>query len=261
MTSTPIATSDHTFAVGSLHDRLREAILSGELPPGAVISQVELARVYRVGRTPLREAIRMLQREGLIEGEVNRRVRVTPISVDDLEEIYALRIVNEALGVRLTVPQLTTEDDTFIERAIQEMDRYSAETEFAMKDQWHRAFHARLVGHAGSRIVALLRDLRDHTGRYRRAYVQMHNEAWSTAVLEHAAIFEAARERDAERASVLMARHLARTALTVMGTLAPDYEPASVRTATLSVLDSASSEHVFSGHPPLGRRRAADAGG
>jgi hypothetical protein len=136
------------------------------------------------------------------------------------------------------------------------MDRYSPVTEFAMKDHWHRAFHARLVEHAGTRIVSVLRDLRDHTGRYRRVYVQMHEEAWSIAVVEHAAILEAARERDAQRASVLTARHLARTALTVIGAVAPDHEPASVRTALLSVLESAPSEHVFSAASQLSRRRA-----
>jgi DNA-binding GntR family transcriptional regulator len=228
----------------TLHDRVRDAILSGELPAGAVMSQVELAGLFHVSRTPMREAIRMLQREGLIEGEANRRVRVAPISLEDLEELYTLRIVNEALGVRLTVPHLTPEDDTFLEQAEDEMNRYSAETEFVMKDRWHRAFHECLVQHSGSRVVAFLRDLRDHGGRYRRMYVKLHEEAWAVAMVEHAEIREAARERDAARAGVLTARHLARTALTVMGTLAPEHEPAAVRTALRSVLEAAPSKDV-----------------
>jgi DNA-binding GntR family transcriptional regulator len=224
---------------------LRDAILSGELPAGLVMSQVELARDFHVSRTPLREAIRMLQREGLIEAEANRQVRVTPISLEDLEELYTLRIVNEALGVRLTVPHLTPADDAFLEQAVEKMNHYSAETEFVLKDRWHRAFHERLVEHAGTRVVAFLRDLRDHAGRYRRIYVQSHEEAWAVAIVEHGQILEAARERDAARAGVLTARHLARTALTVMGTIAPEYEPAAVRTALRSVLESAPSEDVF----------------
>jgi DNA-binding GntR family transcriptional regulator len=228
-----------------LHDRLRAAILSGDIAAGAVMSQVELARAFHVSRTPLREAIRMLQREGLIEAEANRRVRVTPISMEDLEELYALRIVNEALGARLTVPRLGEEDIAFLQMAVAEMDRYSAETEFAMKDRWHRDYHERLVQHAGARIVAFLRDLRDHAGRYRRLYVQSHDQAWAVAQVEHSAIVEAAAAKDARRAAVLTARHLARTALTVMSTIAPEYEPSSVRAALHSVIDAAPNEDVF----------------
>jgi DNA-binding GntR family transcriptional regulator len=238
---------DPTQISVTLHDRLRDAILSGELPAGAVMSQVELAREFEVSRTPLREAMRMLQREGLIEAEANRRVRVTPISLEDLEDLYSLRIVNEALGVRLTVPHLTSEDDAFLEHAIAETNRYSAETDFVMKDRWHRAFHDRLVQHAGARVVAFLRDLRDHAGRYRRMYVSSHDEAWTVAVIEHDLILQAARDRDAALAAGLMARHLTRTALSVIGTIAPEHEPAAIRIALRSVLDPAPSQDVFPG--------------
>jgi DNA-binding GntR family transcriptional regulator len=246
-----MATPEHVDDEGqtsiSLHDRLRDAILSGELPAGEVMSQVELAREFEVSRTPLREAMRMLQREGLIEAEANRRVRVTPISLEDLEELYSLRIVNEALGVRLSVPRLTAEDDAFLDHAIAETNRYSAETHFVMKDRWHRAFHDRLVQYAGTRVVAFLRDLRDHAGRYRRMYVASHEEAWRVAVVEHDLILQAAHDRDAALTSGLMARHLARTALSVMGTMAPEHEPAAIRVALRSVLDPAPSQDIFPG--------------
>ena len=81
MTEASSIVRDEQPAAVTVHDRLRDAILSGELAAGTVMSQVELARRFNVSRTPLREAIRMLQREGLIEGEANRRVRVTPISL------------------------------------------------------------------------------------------------------------------------------------------------------------------------------------
>jgi len=236
---------DEPLAATSLHDRLREAILTGELPAGAVMSQVELARDFNVSRTPLREAIRMLQREGLIEAEANRRVRVAPISLEDLEQLYALRIVTESLGVRLTVPHLDAEDDAFLVEAVRQMNQLDAATNFVQKDRWHRAFHERLVQHAGARIVAALRDLRDHAGRYRRLYVQSHAQAWAVAEVEHDALLEAARARDAQRAGVQTARHLARTALTVISTIAPEHEPTAIRTALRSVTEATPSEDVF----------------
>src|SRR5437588_4287074 len=90
-----------------VHARLRDGILRGEFDPRVPISQVQLAARLGVSRTPLREALRMLQREGLIDSEPNRRVRVAELSVVDLEQLYAARIVIEALGTRIAVPSLT----------------------------------------------------------------------------------------------------------------------------------------------------------
>src|SRR5260370_24706881 len=93
-----------------VHERLRNAILRGELDPTVPLSQVQLAARLGVSRTPLREALRMLQREGLIDSEPNRQVRVAQLSVADLEQLYASRVLLEALAVRLTVPAYTPDD-------------------------------------------------------------------------------------------------------------------------------------------------------
>jgi DNA-binding GntR family transcriptional regulator len=79
-----------------VYARVREAILDGELAPGAVMSQVAVAGELGISRTPLREALRMLQSERLVEAEPNRRVRVAPMSAADLEELCIVRIALEA---------------------------------------------------------------------------------------------------------------------------------------------------------------------
>src|ERR1700745_1309753 len=96
--------------VALVHAPLRAAILRGELPAGQTTSQVSLARDLDVGRTPLREALRMLQREGLVVSEPNRRVRIAALSATDAEELYVMRIALEAVAVRITVPTLTSTD-------------------------------------------------------------------------------------------------------------------------------------------------------
>ena len=78
---------------------------TGSSPPGAVMSQVALAEELGISRTPLREALRMLQSEGLVEGEPNRRVRVAPMTRTDLEELCVMRVTLEAEAIRLSVPR------------------------------------------------------------------------------------------------------------------------------------------------------------
>ena len=70
-----------------VHDKLRQEILRGGIPAGET-SQAALARDLDVGRTPLRKAIRMLQREGLVISEPNRRLRIAELSATDMEELY-----------------------------------------------------------------------------------------------------------------------------------------------------------------------------
>jgi DNA-binding GntR family transcriptional regulator len=217
-----------------VHHQLREAILHGRLEAGAIMSQVQLAREFGVSRTPLREALRMLQREGLVEGEANRRVRVAPFSLADLEELYALRIVNEALGIRLSVPRMTSDDDGALDRALELMDRSANESELDVWEGHHRAFHRRLVIHAGARQRRLLEELSDHSERYRRLYVTHDPRAWAAGAAEHEAIVEACHARDVPLASTRLARHLSRTALSVLTTVAPEHEPATVRSALRS---------------------------
>src|SRR5580700_1837784 len=91
----------------AVHDELRAAILRNELPAGMILNQVHVAERLGVSRTPLREAFRMLQREGLIEGESNKRMRVAGLSLAGLEDLYAMRILLEGLAIRLTVPRLS----------------------------------------------------------------------------------------------------------------------------------------------------------
>src|SRR3954468_9282845 len=93
-----------------VHRTIREAILDGKLEPGTTMSQVTLADELGVSRTPLREALRMLQNEGLIESEPNRRVRVSSLSLAGLEELYTIRIPLEVTALRLSVPRMTPEE-------------------------------------------------------------------------------------------------------------------------------------------------------
>lgn len=211
-----------------LYERLRHAVLSGELVPGSIVSQVQLARRYNVSRAPLREALRMLQTEGLVEAQAGRRNRIAVVSAPDLEQLYALRITVEALAIRLTVKQMTEDDISELRRLLEEMDELATTQDF---DRWevpHQTFHRVLVAKSGERLVSTIQELSDHAARYRRIFLEQPR-AWTAAASEHVAIVDACAARDAPLAASRLAAHFATTALTVCASLAPEYEPAGVR--------------------------------
>jgi DNA-binding GntR family transcriptional regulator len=217
-----------------VHKRLREAILSGELAAGSELAQAQMAKQFGVSRGPVREAFRLLEREGLIIAEVNQRARVAPFSIEDLEQLYAVRIVTEALGVALTVPRLTSDELDALDTALAEMDALAGSDVVAW-EQVHQRFHRLLACHAGARIERLGLDCFEHAERYRRKYVTGEPRAWSQGAAEHSEIVEACRARDAALASAHLARHLSRTALTVLMLVAPEPEPQTVRAAVRQV--------------------------
>ena len=179
-----------------VHDQLREQILTGVLAPGLVVSQVQLARELGVSRTPLREAVRMLQREGLVAGEANRMIRIASFSIADVEELYAVRIANEALGIRLTVPKMTATDDAALHQSLEDMARTAADGDEEAWTTFHRTFHTRLVAGSGKRLQTLLSELYDYAERYRHLYRTTEPRAMSIGAREHEQIVDACRARD-----------------------------------------------------------------
>jgi GntR family transcriptional regulator, rspAB operon transcriptional repressor len=207
--------------------RVREAILDGKLAPGAVMSQVALADELGVSRTPLREALRMLQSEGLVHAEPNRRVRVAAASARDLEELYVTRVTLEAEAIRLAVPRMTAEHIAHLEGFNAEMAHFAEVKDYRRWVVPHQAFHRALTAPAGERLTALLARLFDHAERYRRMHIGHGPSAWATK--DHRAILDACKRGDRERAGHLLAGHFARTAFELVEHLEPGYEPALLR--------------------------------
>ena len=214
-----------------VHARMRNAILRAELAPGDELSQVRLAQELGVSRTPLREALRMLVNEGLLEGEPNRQLRVAGYSIADMEELYVARVSLETTGLRITIPRLTTRDIAHMEGLLAQMGHYAGEEDY---DNWevpHRALHHALHAHAGRRVLAILVQLSEYAGRYRRAYSMQERRAWVTAQDEHRRIVDACRARDADAGARLLAEHLGHTAIGLIDMLDPDYAADALRTA------------------------------
>ena len=222
------AEDERAGGITTLHHRLRQLILEGVYPPGARLSERNLAHTLGVSRTPLREVLRMLQREGLVETGRYQRARVAPLEPEALDRLYAGRIQLETLGLALTMPSMQEEEFAALDATLAAMR--SATT----MEGWegpHRRFHQLLVAQAGEQLRATITSYADQSQRYRLilAYREIH--AQSVSAVEHGRILQACRERHREEAVQQVARHLARTALTALAHMAPEYEPVAVRTA------------------------------
>jgi DNA-binding GntR family transcriptional regulator len=227
---------DDVNGVLGLHARLRKLILDGTYPPGTLLSQVELAEELGVSRTPLREALRMLQEEGLIEAERNQRARIPSFDPQLLDALYASRILHEVTGIRLTVAHLEQKDVEAIEKALSDMDLAAMSQDVDAWEEPHRRFHRLLVFHAGESLLNTIAGYADRCEYYRRMYNrQMSAEnptyVWEVTTAEHRSIAEACISRNAGAASHRLALHLARTALTLLEQISPEYEPTAIRTA------------------------------
>jgi DNA-binding GntR family transcriptional regulator len=225
----------------AVHARLRAAILSGEIAEGAVTSQATLAERFGVGRTPLREALRMLQREGLVISQPNHRVRIAELSSEDAEELYIMRIALEAVAIRVTVPVLTSADLAELDGLMAQMDHYMKLRDHVGHREPHRQFHYRLVYAAGPRVSERIDELFDHAERYRRRFGAA--DSWEARRAEHRAILDAVGEGDREAAADLLADHYLHTVRLVFGELDPGHDLARLR-ETVAIVAPGAVDHI-----------------
>jgi DNA-binding GntR family transcriptional regulator len=206
-------------------------ILSGELPPGSVLLQAEMARKLGVSRTPMREAFRLLQEEGLIDALPDQRARVRAVDPEDLDGFYGARIMLETLAVSMTAKSLTAED---LQRMSDVLKRMQDLAGGDRPEEWHaahREFHGMATQAVGPHLQRMLASLGENSERYIRLAQLGVPATWGRALTDHEALLEALRMNDPDEAAHVIARHLARTALSVLADVAPEYEPSTTLTA------------------------------
>lgn len=226
----PLERGDGRRTAVDVYEALQESILSGRLKPGSVLSQVEVARALHVSRTPVREAMRMLQEGGLVTGEPNFRSRVLGFDPWDIEALYMKRIAMESLAVTFNARKMSREQHARLDEVVHALEGAEAHENFAIWQSLHREFHRLIVAQAGDAYTADLEALEKRSERYQSAYKGEHLPGWwQRGEQEHRALFAAISRGDSAQAGELSARHLARTALELLAALAPEYDTARVR--------------------------------
>jgi len=160
-------------AKGPAHDavyhQLRHMILLGEIPPSAWLRQEELTQMFGVSRTPIREALRTLSREGLVVMVSNQGARVSPLSMEAFEELYALRVGIEGLAARLAIGMLALADVEKLRQQFAEIEVLAVTAELAvyLRKEWLFRLSLYQVTRRKS-LLMQVEALREHAERYLR---------------------------------------------------------------------------------------------
>ena len=191
---------------------MKEEILSGKYPPGVRIRQEDIAEQFGASRSPVREALRILEAEGLINLVAHTGAWISHLSLAECEEMYQLRERIEPLLLRLSIAHIS-------ESAIKELQSLSEKME-ATKDvetflKLDREFH--LLSYSGAETVLvgdMVNRLWNTTQHYRRAYSQMMAaSSFKPAHYEHHLLLTAIKKCDAEDAERILFGHIRRTRL------------------------------------------------
>lgn len=198
---------------------LRRAILRGELKPGERLMEIQLANKLGVSRTPIREAIRKLELEGLVLMIPRKGAEVAEITEKNLRDVLEVRCALEDLAVQLACERISKEKIKELRAAAARFrDSLGSDdiTEIAEADE---AFHDVIFAATeNKRLVQLLNNLREQMYRYRIEYLKK-KECHPQLLEEHATIIKAIEERDKEKATQITSQHINNQVDTVADTL------------------------------------------
>ncbi len=186
---------------------LRGDIVLGNLAPGSQVVQEALAQRYGVSRVPLREALKILEGEGLVTYHPHRGYFVMELSIDDLAEVYRLRSLLEAEALRAWVPHVTEADLVEVRRLLAEVELSSGKADLVLLTRANRVFHFAMFERSGMpRLVRVLHQLWDATDVYRAIYFRSESNR-ARIEGEHRELLAALAARDAEAAVAAQESH------------------------------------------------------
>ena len=210
-TSDSSADGEVVTRVELVYRQLREALVNGEYPPGAPLRPDRLSRIYDVSLIPIREALRKLEVERLVEATPNKGVRVAPISMHDLVDVYATREMLEVEALRRAwwrIDEAAVEGLRELREAMVAANRAS---EARLAYDLHRRVHFAIYEFSGSAwLLHLIDILWNHTERYRRMVARVATFLEEGEDL-HGHVIEAIAVGDLDRAGQALGRDLRRT--------------------------------------------------
>ncbi|MGA8049629.1 MAG: GntR family transcriptional regulator [Burkholderiales bacterium] len=200
-------------------DQLRDLIVQGQLAPATRLNERLLTGQLGISRTPLREAIKLLAAEGLVELLPNRGAIVTPIEAPRLAETLQVMGALEGLAGELACANASDEQLAEIRALHYEMLAMHARGDLAGYFKSNQAIHLKIVEAAGNAVLANTYRQLNAYARRARYMANLSKERWDAAVREHEEILRALGSRDADRLKALLRDHLAAKLAAVLSAL------------------------------------------
>jgi DNA-binding GntR family transcriptional regulator len=188
------------------YQHMRNAILGGELAPGAVLLENHLAEKLGMSRTPIREALQFLARDGIVESVPSRGYLVPRMSLADLRELYELRESLEGLAARCATLRVSDTDIEALERLY---GQYENARDWEASIQLGAEFHSKIISLAcNTRLATILDSLKAQITMTRRTQLHAVRGRRDEAVCEHRAILDAIKRRDPDAAEQSARAHV-----------------------------------------------------
>jgi len=200
------------LARGVIEERLRSAILDGRLPPGTAVRQQELATLFGVSRMPVREALRQLEAQSLLQVVMHKGAVVAPLIGEDAVDTYGLRVLLETEALRQSIPRLDADDIALARGYIRQLE---TETRHAEIGRLNRLFHMSLYSKAGNQ--KLLRLIEIELNEEER-FLRFHLSSMGLGKLtqdDHIALVDAASDKLVDEAVKMLEAHLNNAARTI----------------------------------------------
>ncbi|MCX7747588.1 MAG: GntR family transcriptional regulator [Clostridia bacterium] len=193
---------------GKVFTQLQNDILNGKYQPGDSLIETRLSEELGVSRTPIREAIRQLELEGLVQSIPNKGAIVTGISAKDIEDIYTIRMMIEGLAARWAAEKMTEEELAELKEAVELEEFYTMKNDTEHLLKFDSVFHEIIFKACKSKpLMHTLSTFHHYVQRARNASLGSPGRA-QKVLEEHKAILQAITERNAEQAEKLTTEHI-----------------------------------------------------
>lgn len=190
------------------YEALKDAIIAGTILPGERIVESSFAKRLNISRTPIREALRKLEQDGLVEYTPRKGVIVKSLDREDIEEIYMIREVLEALALRKAIVNVTAEDIADLRATLRIVEEHVANDEIETASKHSREIHMRMYRLSGlERLVNILNTLDEYMDRF--SYMSLSDaEQRRIAAREHGQLIDALEAADIDVLLELNTKHL-----------------------------------------------------
>ena len=198
---------------------LRQAILRGELKPGERLMEIQLANKLGVSRTPIREALRKLELEGLVNMVPRKGAEVADITEKSLRDVLEVRKALEELSVQLACEKITEEEIEELKRVAERFKDTLDDQDVTKIAEADVAFHDVIyTATDNQKLILLLNNLREQMYRYRVEYLKKE-EAYPQLIAEHEELIDNISKRNKEEATRIMCEHIDNQAATVINVI------------------------------------------